>query len=499
MISPQQYRKLMKQFQLENHIGRSAIKAGIDPKTASKYINGAAGPDEQPGERCWRTHPDAFAGVWPGVEEMLFREPELQAKVIFEELLEKECGKFSHRQRRSFERRVRAWKRRHGAERELFFTQDHQPGERLQLDWMHCEKLEIELAQDERFDHLLVHVVLPYSNWEWARVCYSESYLSLKSGLQSALVELGACPRYCQSDQSSTATHVRGGGSRRSGREYNARYLGLLAHYELKPAVIGVGEPHENGDVESAHGHLRTAIDQALRLRGSRRFGSVAEYEAFIFTLVRGRNAMRKERFDIEWAALRPLAATRWPEYDEEVGKVSREALVRVGKQVYSVPARYAGERLRVRITETELTFYWNGEVVERTEKRRGNKGAFVNWRHVIVAMQRKPGALIGWRHREAMFPDARWRGLYDLLKERHSPGRAEREYLGILALGLQESLEKLQAVIEELGQEVSLDTMRRRFCPPNEIVEMKLEVNLSVYDELLSAESIDPAGEEAA
>ena len=71
MISPQQYRKLMKQFQLENHIGRSAIKVGIDPKTAIKYIKGAAGPDEQPGERCWRTHPDAFAEVWPGVEEML--------------------------------------------------------------------------------------------------------------------------------------------------------------------------------------------------------------------------------------------------------------------------------------------------------------------------------------------------------------------------------------------------------------------------------------------
>jgi len=115
MISPQQHRKLMKQYQLEDHIGRSAIKAGIDPKTAGKYIKGAAGPEEQHGERGWRTHPDAFAQVWPGVEELLFREPELQAKVIFEELLEKACGKFSHRQRRSFERRVRAWKRRHGA------------------------------------------------------------------------------------------------------------------------------------------------------------------------------------------------------------------------------------------------------------------------------------------------------------------------------------------------------------------------------------------------
>ena len=92
-------------------------------------------------------------------------------------------------------------------------------------------------------------------------------------------------------------------------------------------------------------------------------------------------------------------------------------------------------------MTETELEFHWNGEVIERTEKHRGAKGAFVNWRHVVLALQRKPGALIGWRHREAMFPGARWRGLYDGLNKRHSPGRAEREYLGILALGLQERL----------------------------------------------------------
>ena len=194
--------------------------------------------------------------------------------------------------------------------------------------------------------------------------------MSLKRGLQSALVELDGCPRRCQTDQSSIATHVRGRTEgRRSGREYNARYLGLLAHYGLEPAVIGVGEPHENGDVESAHGHLRTSIDQAF-LTGSRQFASVAQYEAFLFELLRKRNATRGERFEQERSTLRALPPTRWPEYDEEVVPVSREALCRVGKQAYSVPARYAGERLRVRIWETELEFFWNGEVVERTERR---------------------------------------------------------------------------------------------------------------------------------
>jgi hypothetical protein len=96
---------------------------------------------------------------------VLFREPDLQAKVLFEQLLEQEPGKFTRQQRRSFERRVRAWKRRYGSEPELFFSQEHKPGDRLQLDWMYCDSLEIEIG-GQRLEHLLVHAVLPYSNWE---------------------------------------------------------------------------------------------------------------------------------------------------------------------------------------------------------------------------------------------------------------------------------------------------------------------------------------------
>ena len=64
---------------------------------------------------------------------MLFVSLSFKRRVIFEELFAKEPGKFPMGQRRSFERRVRAWKRRHGTERELF-SPDHRPGERLQLD-----------------------------------------------------------------------------------------------------------------------------------------------------------------------------------------------------------------------------------------------------------------------------------------------------------------------------------------------------------------------------
>ncbi|MBK7453846.1 MAG: hypothetical protein IPJ46_09065 [Anaerolineales bacterium] len=39
------------------------------------------------------------------------------------------------------------------------------------------------------------HSVLPYSNWEWGRVVQSESLLSIRLGLQSALLKLRDVPQ----------------------------------------------------------------------------------------------------------------------------------------------------------------------------------------------------------------------------------------------------------------------------------------------------------------
>ena len=35
--------------------------------------------------------------------------------------------------------------------------------------------------------HMVYHVVLTYSNWEWINVCFSESFESLSEGIQGAL------------------------------------------------------------------------------------------------------------------------------------------------------------------------------------------------------------------------------------------------------------------------------------------------------------------------
>jgi hypothetical protein len=430
---------------------------------------------------------DAFAQVWPEVERRLSREPRLLAKTLWEELTKDDHGRFARGQRRSFERRVRAWKRGHGPEPELVFAQEHRPGERMQLDWVCGRRLQVTILGNW-LDHKLAHVVLPYSNWEWARVCRSESLLSLKVGLQSGLWELGGAPGVCQTDHGSAATHRRGAG--RSGRDYNERYLGVLAHYGMRPGLIAIKEPRQNGDVEGAHGHLMREWEQRLLLRGSREFASLAEYEDLLFGLLRERNAGRWERVAEERGSLRPLPLSRLAEYEDCETRVSREGIARVGRQGYSLPARWVGRSLRARWDERRIWFYDGADCVLEVERMLGNCGVYVNWRHVLPQLVRKPGAFARWRHREWMFPSLSWRKLYDGLIDRHSEGRAEREYLGILSLALEHGLERLEEMLGRRGWErANLDEMRRGFNETRKVVVVDFRADLSGYDALIAEE----------
>ena len=492
MISPQQYRKVMKSYSKHKKVGRAAQSAGVDRKTARKYTQGAPGPEAPRDQREWRTHPDAFIDVWREVAEQLRQEPKLQAKTLFAALQRRHPGKFLLGQRRSFERRVRRWKLEHGQEPPVIFRQEHRPGERLQLDWWDANELKIEVA-GEAFRHKLVSVVLPYSNWQWARLARSESFLSLKSGLQAAVWELGKAPQICQTDQSSTATHPKAKGQR--GREFNERYLGLLAHYHMQPRTIAVRTPEQNGDVETGHRHLKEALEQGLLVRGSRKFETLESYEHWLEEVLRERNGQRRAALECELEQMQELPALRLPDYDELTAWVSRESLVRVRRQAYSVPARYIGQQVRVRVEESWLSFYCAQQCIARTPRQPGSgSGVYVNWRHVLPQLRRKPGAMTRWRHRASLFPNAIWRQAFDQLLERQGERCAEREYLGLLALALDHGVPPVESVLAGALAEGTPCTLERvqaalgcaPEAPPGKVIIVDFQADLSAYDTLL-------------
>ncbi len=119
----------------------------------------------------WRTRKDPFEDAWPGVETMLENIPGLEAKTIFEYLQRRQPGRFSDGQLRTLQRRIKAWRASSGPAKEVFFTQIHYPGQLGESDFTDVSRLGITIGR-RRFNHLIYHFVLTYSNWETGTICF---------------------------------------------------------------------------------------------------------------------------------------------------------------------------------------------------------------------------------------------------------------------------------------------------------------------------------------
>jgi hypothetical protein len=472
-------------------LSAAALKAGMSEPTARKYRRAGKLPKQLRKAHDWRTRRDPFGDVWVEVKELLEKDGGLQGKTIFEEIRKRHPGRFGDGQLRTLQRHIRLWRALHGPEQEVFFSQVYKPGEQAQSDFTEMNSLAITIM-GQPFLHLIYHFVLPYSNWESVEIAYSESFEALSEGVQGALWELGAVPFKHRTDCLSAATHEL---RHSHGRGFTARYRELLGHYGMEPSKIGVGKGNENGDVEQSHFRFRSAADQRLRLRGGRDFNSVEEYRRFLKLLAIERNAERQLRLKEELAAMRGLPLRRLDAFRGQWVTVTRWSTVRVAHNVYSVPSRLIGYRLRARIHAGSIELEYGGQIIERMERLRGENHCRIDYRHIIHSLVRKPGAFERYRYREALFPTVVFRQAYDRLVQ-SSEKWADLEYVRILHLAattlqsqVEQALEKLlaQGKLPEYEAVKSLAGVAAVIaCPALSLPEP----DLGCYDALLGAAS---------
>jgi hypothetical protein len=442
MLNLKQYRRLLLKHAQGKNMSHTALRAGVDRKTARKYIQAHQTPHQLQKPHTWRTRLDPLAGAWPKAAQMLADAPELEAKGLFEFFLAQPDSALRPDHLRTFQRRVSSWRATHGPEKEVYFAQKHAPGQALELDWTHAKELGVTITGTP-LDHLLCHCVLPYSNWEWATRCQSESFLSLVSGLQASLGQLGKKPRYLSTDHSSAATHeISPGGGQRA---FNPDYLDLCEHYDLLPVTINVACPHEHGDVESQNGHLKRRLKQHLLLRGSRDFGCELDYDQFLVRVMEAANGPRQARLEEELTVMEALPPTPLAEYREVGARVSSHSTIRIKHITYSVPSRLIGQRLRVEVYESVLKLYLGRERVLEVPRACGDRGAVINFRHVVGPLLRKPGAFVNYQHREQLYPSVEYRGAYDRLVADHGQRPGIIEYLHLLNLAMEHTVEAVQ------------------------------------------------------
>jgi len=422
----------------------AAAKAGMDPKTARKYLALNRLPSELKRERHWRTRDDPFAEVWEEVRKQIKESPGLEAKTLFEWLQREYPGRFSDGQLRTLQRRLKTWRALEGPAQEVYFSQQHEPGKLCASDFTHMTELGTTI-QGQTFGHLVYHFVLTYSNWETATICYSESLESLSEGWQNAVWELGAVPAGHRTDSLSSAVNNMG-----NLEEFNRRYAALMRYYGVKPEHTQAASPNENGDCEQSHYRFKKAVDQALLLRGSRDFANVEEYGRFLKALMAQRNAGRKRRLAEELAVMRELPARRMETAKREQVRVDAGSLIHVDRNAYSVNSRLIGEKVEARVYLEHIEVWYGQKKVEQMARLRGRAKHRVDYRHIIEWLVRKPGAFENYRYKEELFPTSRFRMAYDGLVET-APSHAVKEYLKILKLAAEEGESAVDDTLREL------------------------------------------------
>jgi hypothetical protein len=269
----------------------------------------------------------------------------------------------------------------------------------------------------------------------------------------------------------------------------------------MEPTRNNRGLAHENGSIESPHGHLKRAIEDALLLRGSRDFDTLEAYRRFIDEIVGRRNARNRKRLDLERPALRALPAHRTTDYEETIVTVTSTSGFILKKVFYSVPSRLIGHRLRVRLYDDRLECFLGATPLMTLRRGRphccGKHGHVVDYRHVIHSLRRKPMALLNLVYREQLFPRRSYRRAFEALLTGDGEKQACRTIVGLLALAHDRACEAelAEAIDAELdaGRLPALDTLGRRFAPyPTAIPDITVEVApLHLYDELSTVQLV--------
>jgi transposase InsO family protein len=481
----------------------SAAKASISTATAYRFEQ-----DHRPAslrtKPRGRRRPDPLADFFDAeVVPMLKAAPGLRAVAIFDEMQRRHPA-LSGGARRTLERRIRSWRTVHGADQEVIFRQVHEPGRMGLSDFTDMADLVVTVT-GVRLDHRLYHFRLAYSGFEHAHVILGgESYVALAEGLQNALWALGGAPLEHRSDSLSAAFRNLDKDAR---EDLTGRYDALCAHYGMQPSRNNRGVAHENGAIESPHGHLKKAARDALLMRGSGDFDDLPSYRRFIDEIVSRKNAHHAKRIEAERPALQLLPGQRTCDYEETVVTVTSSGGFTLRKVFYTVPSRLIGHRLRARLYDDRLDLFIGGTLLMTLTRGRaaaGKRAHVVDYRHVIHALRRKPMALLNLVYRDQLFPRDAYRHTFDRLLEKLPEKSACRLMVNLLALaherGCEAELATLLGADLAAGQLPDITALRARFAPdPAALPEIVVRLTpLIAYEALLGAGTGPDWGEAA-
>lgn len=479
----------------------AAAKAGFSERTGRRIEKGEHLPGK--GRRRWRTRKDPFEAVWDvKVAPLLTADPKLSAICLLERLQDLYPDAYPDKLLRTLQRRVKLWRAQHGPEKEVMFRQEHPPG-RLGLSDFTELKGVVVTIQGNLLAHRLFHFRLAFSGWCHVKVILGgESFPALAEGIQEALERLNGAPREHRTDSLSAAFKNL---SVDEALDNTERYGALCHHFGMTPSRNNPGVCHENGAIESPHGHFKRRLRDVLSLRSSSDFDSVSDYQDFIQDVVDRFNRRNQAALAEERLHLQPLPATRAVDYTELFTRVTTSSTITVRKGLYSVPSRLIGERLRIHLYDDRLECFVGQTLVYTLPRiypiHRTQRARRIDYHHLVASLVRKPMAFYHSQIRDDILPDETWRAVWQRLTGDNEPRIACKLIVGALKLAADHDCE--QELGKELFQQLgsgrvpSLVDLQNRFgSPRSSLPQMTVgQHSVTGYDLLIPCLATDAPG----
>src|SRR3954453_5577255 len=349
-----------------------ARKVGLDRKTVRRHLERGMGPPAY-GPRPPR--PRQLAPFEAYLRERVAAWPELTGTRLLREIRELGCrGCYSVLT--DFLRQARPSKPKPFKRR--FETA---PGRQGQVDFA---QFRTEFADEPGVERVLwlFTMVLGHSRWLWGRFCATQDLQTVLRCHIDAFAAMGGAPSELLYDRMRTAVI---GESAEGIVAYNPSLVGLLSHYGAVPRACRPYRAQTKGKVERPYRYVREDFFLARSFRDLDDLN--AQFEAWRTTVANARvhattRRIVEEHFAEERPALVAHPAVPYSAVLTVERRVSREGMVSVGGNLYSVPDATRKRVLDVQNHPKEIRIFEDGALVAVHPVLDGKNGRRVDPAH---------------------------------------------------------------------------------------------------------------------
>ena len=269
----------------------------------------------------------------------------------------------------------------------------HVPGHTMQVDWAGT-RMQLTDPVSRRTTAVSVFVAsLPYSGLVFAFGCLDEKQPAWLDAHRRAFEYIGGVPLVIVPDNASTASNQISKAER--ARDVNVAYAEFLEYYRTAAVPTRSSRPRDKGNVEAG---VKVVTNWVIHYLADRTFASLDELNDAIAAQVevingrtpfRGETRNRRDWFEqSERHELLDLPEQRWEPVAWRTAKVHRDWHIQIDSIKYSVPYRFAGLGVDVRIIGDTLDVIADGEIIATHQRGQRSNGYVTDPEHQPAHLQ---------------------------------------------------------------------------------------------------------------